>query len=343
MKLTQEQEDIINSTGDIKINAVAGSGKTTTIIEYAKARPTTAKILYLAFNKSVKLEAIKKFAEKGLSNVTVETAHSLAYKNIVFRHQYKVLSQGYKTHELAALLGLQSNGEKHHEYVIANHINKFIALFCNSDKLKVQDVNYLDTISDAKAKTFVKTFYHFIETQTRQLLAKMYKGEIDITHDFYLKKFQLQNPVLPFDYILFDEGQDASPAMLDIFLQQKATKVIVGDTHQQIYSWRYAVNSLEKTNFTTYNLSHSFRFGANIASLATQVLFWKDTIKATTPLAIKGHGTAVDTKTKAVIGRTNLGLLLKAIEYVTEKKNIKQIYFEGNFNSYTYADEGASL
>ncbi len=343
MKLTNEQKDIINSVGDIKINAVAGSGKTTTIIEYAKARPKTAKILYLAFNKSVKLQAIKKFAAKGLSNVTIETAHSLAYKKIVFQHQYKVRAQGYKTHEIAALLGLQGNGEKHHEYVIANHINKFIALFCNSVKTKVQEVNYLDTISDAKAKTFVKTFYHFIETQTRSLLAKMDKGEIEITHDFYLKKFQLQNPVLSFDYILFDEGQDASPAMLDIFLQQKATKVIVGDTHQQIYSWRYAVNSLEKTNFATYNLSHSFRFGANIANLATQVIFWKDIIKATTPLTIKGLGTTVDTKTKAVIGRTNLGLLLKAIEYVTEKKNIKQIYFEGNFNSYTYADEGASL
>jgi F-box protein, helicase, 18 len=343
MKLTPEQEDIINSTSDIKINAVAGSGKTTTIIEYAKARPITAKILYLAFNKSVKLEAIKKFAAKGLQNVTVETAHSLAYKNIVFRYQYKVRAQGYKTHEIAGLLGLQGNGEKHHEYVIANHINKFIALFCNSDKTKVQEVNYLDTISDAKAKTFVKTFYHFIETQTRQLLAKMDKGEIEITHDFYLKKFQLQNPVLPFDYILFDEGQDASPAMLDIFLNQSAVKVIVGDTHQQIYSWRYAVNSLEKTSFTTFNLSHSFRFGANIANLATQVLFWKDAITETKPLTIKGLGTNTDTKTKAVIGRTNLGLLLKAIEYVTEKKNIKKIYFEGNFNSYTYADEGASL
>ena len=120
MKLTAEQEAIINSTGDIKINAVAGSGKTTTIIEYAKARPKQAKILYLAFNKSVKLEALKKFAERGLHNVTVETAHSLAYKNIVFRHQYKVRPQGYKTHELAELLGLQGNGEKHHEYVIAN-------------------------------------------------------------------------------------------------------------------------------------------------------------------------------------------------------------------------------
>jgi F-box protein, helicase, 18 len=343
MKLTAEQEDIIHSSGDIIINAVAGSGKTTTIIEYAKTRPENSRILYLAFNKSVKLEAVNKFAQKKIKNITIETAHSLAYKNIVFRHGYKVRTLGYKTYEIAGLLGLQGNGEKHHEFVIANHINKFIACFCNSDKLKVQDVNYLETISDAKAKTFVKTFYPFIEAQTRKLLAKMDKGEIEITHDFYLKKFQLQNPVLPFDYILFDEGQDASPAMLDIFLQQPAAKVIVGDTHQQIYSWRYAVNSLEKTGFKKFNLSHSFRFGSNIAQLATTILFWKDNITPFTPVAIKGMGTNTDTVTKAVIGRTNLGLLLKAIEYVTEKKNIKHIYFEGNINSYTYADEGASL
>jgi ATP-dependent exoDNAse (exonuclease V) beta subunit len=36
-------------------------------------------------------------------------------------------------------------------------------------------------------------------------------------------------------------------------------------------------------------------------------------------------------------------LLLKAIEYVTERKDIGKIYFEGNIYSYTYADEGASL
>jgi Flp pilus assembly CpaF family ATPase len=52
MKLTQEQIDIVQSTGNIKINAVAGSGKTTTIIEYAKARPANSRILYLAFIKS---------------------------------------------------------------------------------------------------------------------------------------------------------------------------------------------------------------------------------------------------------------------------------------------------
>ena len=138
MKLTKEQLNIINSTGNIKINAVAGSGKTTTIIEYAKARPANSRILYLAFNKSVKLEAKKKFAEMGLINVKVETAHSLAYKHIVFKNNYRLRSQGYKTYEIAKLLGLHGDGEKHAEYIIANHINKLISYFCTATNKKLK-------------------------------------------------------------------------------------------------------------------------------------------------------------------------------------------------------------
>jgi superfamily I DNA/RNA helicase len=343
MELTEEQSAIIYSTGNVKINAVAGSGKTTTVIEYARTRPKNSKILYVAFNKSVKTEAIKKFADKGFINVKVETAHSLAYKNIVFAHNYKVSSNGYKANEIAELLGLKGNGDKHAEYIIANHVNKFIAYFCNSEKQRVQDLNYLDQVSDQKARIFVKNYYAYIEKQTRLFLAKMDKGEIDITHDFYLKKFQLSNPQLTFDYILFDEGQDASPAMLDIFLKQSATKIIVGDTHQQIYGWRFAVNSLEKVDFSALNLSTSFRFSPDIANLANKVLEWKDHFGKYDPVLISGKGISKDKKTKATLARTNLGLLLKAIEFVTETKNNKRIYFEGNINSYTYADDGASL
>lgn len=345
MNLTKEQQDILNSSGNIKINAVAGSGKTTTVIEYAGTRPAGSKILYLVFNKAVRIEAARKFVEKGLHNVRVETAHSLAFRHIVFQYNYKVRAQGYKTHEIAALLNLQGNGEKHAEYIVANHINKCIAYFCNSDKRKVQDLNYLDTVTDPKAKAFVSTFYDYIIAQTRRLLSKMDKGEIEVTHDFYLKKFQLLNPELGYDYILFDEGQDASPAMLDLFFNQKAVKVIVGDTHQQIYSWRYAVNSLEKADFTTYHLSTSFRFGQDIADLASEVLDLKKHLyeNFTTSVSITGAGKSKAIKTRATLARTNLGLLLKAIEYVTENKKSRQIYFEGNISSYTYADEGASL
>lgn len=139
MELTQEQVDIIKSTGNIKINAVAGSGKTTTIIEYAKSRPKSSKILYIAFNKSVKLEAIKKFQDAGLSNVTVETAHSLAFKHIVPKNNYNIKTNGYKTNEIKELLQLKGNDEQHTEFVIANHINKFITFYCNSDKKKLEN------------------------------------------------------------------------------------------------------------------------------------------------------------------------------------------------------------
>ena len=341
--ITGEQSAIINSQGDARINAVAGSGKTTTLIEYAAARPPGSKILYLAFNKSVKLEAIRKFAARGLHNVKIETAHSLAYKHIVPVHNYSVRPHGYKIHEIVELLSVRGNGEKLTEYIIANHINKFITYFCNSDKLKVQDLNYLDTITDTKARIFVKTFYKHIEKGTRQLLNMMNKKEIEITHDFYLKKFQLSNPSLHYDYILFDEGQDASAAMLSVFLNQKATKIIVGDTHQQIYGWRHAVNSLEKTDFPTFHLSTSFRFQQPIANLASELLKWKNHLGKYEPVMINGKGTTSAEISKATIARTNLGLLLKAIDFITDNPRVSNLYFEGNINSYTYAEDGASL
>ncbi|MES2702577.1 MAG: UvrD-helicase domain-containing protein [Bacteroidota bacterium] len=344
MQLTSEQLNIVASEGDIKINAVAGSGKTSTLIAYAKQRQKE-RILYLAFNKSVRIEAVKKFAEQGLNTVRIETAHSLAYDFIVRKNNYKVKKEGvYKTTEIAEILGLNNEGnQRHTEYILANHINKFISYFCNSDKAKVQDLNYEDIVVDQEAKRFVQNFMPQILAQTRILLGKMDKGEIEITHDFYLKKFQQETPSLPYDYILFDEGQDASEAMLDVFLRQKAIKIIVGDTHQQIYAWRYAINSLEKVDFPTFHLTSSFRFSNEIAALATRILRWKHHIGSKENVRINGYGECNSTKTKAVLARTNMGLLIKAIDLLIEKKEIRTLYFEGRFERYTYADEGANI
>lgn len=343
MLLTPEQQAVLQSDGNIKINAVAGSGKTTTLIAYAKSRPVNSRILYLAFNKSVKLDAAKQFAAQGLENVQVETAHSLAYRHIVFRYGYEVRAQGYKTHEIADLLGLMGDGRKHTEYVLANHIGKLISFFCNSSALKVQDLDYLGTLPAGEARAFVELHYEVIVQQTRMLLAKMDRGEIAITHDFYLKKFQLSNPQLPYDYVLFDEAQDASPAMLDIVLKQPATQVIVGDTHQQIYGWRYAINSLQRVDYPSYSLTTSFRFSQDIADLAMRVLDYKNMIDTNDTTLLVGKGGSRMVKSKVFIARTNLGLLLQAIEYVQFNQATKRIYFEGNIHSYTYADEGTSL
>lgn len=343
--LTPEQQLIVFSSGDIKVNAFAGTGKTTTIIEYVKMRPVMSRILYLVFNKSVKLEAIEKFKAQGLNNVVVETAHSLAFRAIVQGSKYKVKPQDYKTYEVSAILGLKMGGQRHIEYIIANHILRYMSMYCNSDKKSIDEVNYLSSIEESKSRIFVATHLKTIKEQLRTFLKKMNKAEIEITHDFYLKKFQLLNPVLNFDYILFDEGQDASGSILQVFMNQKATKVIVGDTHQQIYSWRYAVNSLEKALYKTFMLSCSFRFHPDIANIANAVLRYKNMLCIVPPemeIKIQGAGKNTSTDSFAVIGRGNIALLHRAISF-TKQNPDKTVYFEGNINSYTYADEGASL
>lgn len=151
MQLTTEQKSILQSTQNITINAVAGSGKTTTLIEFAKVLSPQSSILYLAFNKSVKIEAEKKFKEANLQNVQVETAHSLAYKHVVYGNGYKVKSNSYTTTEIADLLALKGSNEKHTEYILANHVNKYMSFFCNSNVQKVQELNYSSLITDEKA------------------------------------------------------------------------------------------------------------------------------------------------------------------------------------------------
>ncbi|MFD1001946.1 AAA family ATPase [Ohtaekwangia kribbensis] len=81
MNFTPEQQTIFRfvqqGNGIGIIDAVAGAGKTTTIMECARHIPmSTANVLFCAFNKSIAKEIAGKLAERGLSNVTVKTIHA---------------------------------------------------------------------------------------------------------------------------------------------------------------------------------------------------------------------------------------------------------------------------
>ena len=69
--------------------------------------------------------------------------------------------------------------------------------------------------------------------------------------DAFLKLWQLKKPNLfkleKVDCIMVDEGQDMSGAMLDIFLTHPGSRIIVGDPHQQIYSWSTISASLSRS------------------------------------------------------------------------------------------------
>lgn len=87
--LTDEQKEIVacDLRGDsvLDVIAFAGTGKTTTLLEYAKARPEM-RFLYAAFNRSVREEAEHKFP----SNVLCKTCHSLAYNVFGLPHRHRL-------------------------------------------------------------------------------------------------------------------------------------------------------------------------------------------------------------------------------------------------------------
>ena len=334
MEPTREQQQIIGHDGHAKINAVAGSGKTTTLTHYAKSKGDRARMLYLVFNRSAKLDAEEKFKKRGVYNVTIETAHSLAYAAIVRGRGYKVYQGDYKATDLVSILDINvPEVDKNTNYIIATHVKKYMSMYCNSGVIKIADLNYFSTITSTKAKEFTNVYRNVIEEKFKVFWTLMDTREIEITHDFYLKKYQLSKPVLDYDYIMFDEGQDSSAVMLEIFNRQEATKVIVGDTHQQIYSWRYAINSLDKMNFETFELNSSFRFNEHVADLANNILGYKRLLGVQNIPEIKGVGGSNKSLTHAVIARSNMALLIKAIEYCGNGSDIKSVYFEGNLSS----------
>jgi len=344
MQRTDEQKAVIAHRGNARVNAVAGSGKTSTLVGYAQERPSQ-RILYLAYNRSVREEAVRKFWSANCHNVKIETAHSLAYRMLDVRRNYQITQSGnLRLTDIIELCGLQPAPQSPNFHLIfARHIQRLLTGFCNSAARSFAELDYLAGVTDSKAREFVQANLGEIYSQARAVLARMYKAEIPITHDAYLKFFQLTDPLLQFDAILFDEGQDASPVMLDVFLRQRATKVIVGDTHQQIYRFRGAVNSLENVPFTDFTLSTSFRFRQEVADLAERALSLKSWIRRyPNPVRITGAGDCQEKNSRAVIARSNLRLLKAAIDAMIYR-GFKRLHFEGDLNSYTYLNEGASL
>lgn len=340
--LTPEQQHILEARGDLKINAVAGSGKTTTLVALAGSLPPSDKILYLAFNRTVRDEARQRFDAAGLNGVRVETAHSLAYRTVV-RQQKLQLTNNYKPYELAQQLQIKMR-DPEVRYLLATHTLKYLQLYLNSEEADHKDINYAGSLTDPKAKSFADRFASDLVGYTGRLLEFIEGGQIPCLHDYYLKKYQLTKPRLNYDHVLFDEGQDASGVMLDVLLAQKARKVIVGDVHQQIYAWRQAVNSLQKVPFPTYQLSTSFRFGDEIAEVARRVLAWKQLLPnpglVTDLRGCGGQGAA--TGPKAILARSNLFLLDRAIQNLHAEEAGKW-WFEGNLSAYTFAADGTSI
>ncbi|XP_072178735.1 F-box DNA helicase 1-like [Diadema setosum] len=336
--LTPEQMRIINHnlqpTDCIKIIAFAGTGKTTTLIRFAQLRPHL-NFLYIAFNKSVQEEARKKFPR----NVESRTLHSLAYKAVGFKYRAK-MGSALKPYFIMSVLP-KTDEKKIHHMTLAKHvcttINNFLA---SADGfISTAHVPQIDNTSRKAIEHDVRMIIASAAEKVFDALCDLRNIETRITHDIYLKLYEMQHPVLDgYDCLLIDEAQDLTPAQQSILLRQNCAKILVGDPHQQIYSFRGATNAMAQVTATRiYRLTESFRFGPEIAYVANCLL---ESLKNETKRTIIGTGPPGHVLGKSIgqvatICRSNATLFTQAAKIVTQNENAK-IEFAGGVQGYRF-------
>lgn len=249
MSTTNEQQTIIDyqksNNGLVKVNAIAGSGKTHLLVESA-TQLNFKKGLYLAYNKSIATEASRKFPK----SVECRTTHSLAYANTVKPYKLKI-----------GIFSYRSISEKIH-YDLKCEVVDTLKQFCLSRHLSVED--FADEYETSP----------LVSKLVEKYLDQMQEGTIECTHDFYLKYFHLllateSIEFEPFDIIMLDESGDLNEVTLEIFLLLPAEKkVAVGDKHQNIYTFNHTINAFEilKDRGVEFSLSQSFRVSDKIAN-----------------------------------------------------------------------------
>jgi len=312
--LTDEQGAVVEAAQDgetLKVLAFAGTGKTATLKAVAESLPDR-KMLYLAFNKSIQREAARKFP----AHVECRTAHSLAYGAV--GHRYK--------HRLGGRLWGKDLAEGEHypllddrdPMLVGSIVLDTVRRFEHSADRKIGWRHvprlYLATIpenQERRRRDFLSDIVRYATRLWEQLIDP--EGQYPITHDTYLKMWQLDGPTLGYDTILFDEAQDASPVMLDVVNQQdQAQRIFVGDTHQQIYAWRGAIDALQQVMAPSLPLTQSFRFGEAVAELANTILAVKGErtmLKGLPSIPTVCEVLADRDYPRTVLCRTNAGLI----------------------------------
>lgn len=322
MKHTTEQQQIIETIKEGKthliINAVAGAGKTTTILEGLKEVPAHQTVLFCAFNVSIRNEISKRVRSYKNSLLDVKNIHQLGLELMksnslnkikIDNFKYSRLFQEFISSEGSSFFSrflnlcpknakvILNNKEAFHFFrkIALDGINKVRLNLVKKDPSAFTRLNTHYNIVDSglfkeNATDLIDLFFVLIFTLIEKGNNTYFeKGTIDFTDMLYLPMVLNYRPLTTYDRIFIDECQDLSRAQLGIVLKytdQSTKVVVVGDPHQSIYGFTGADSDSFSNFYTilenpmTLPLSVSFRCPEVVTKLAAN--FRKDIISGTT-------------------------------------------------------------
>lgn len=290
------QQDIFNfiqdGKGNAVINAVAGSGKTTTLIESLKLIEHSKSKLFLAFNKSIKEEIEVKLRKNNLP-VDINTCHGFGYSMLLKNLEHSPAIDNLKYRKL--LRALVNKYQFENEYDISlykfdksmnKHIKKFdIEWGSLQDRnefqnriLKIADLCRLFLYSKKNEVKLLCQKYNInpIGDEMVMALSLIELGNVNLSVIDYTDMIYLPNILNlecdKYEYVFIDECQDLNTAQRELMLKTLGVGgrfIAVGDKNQAIYSFAGADSeSFDKLiaikNTVVLPLSECYRCGSDI-------------------------------------------------------------------------------
>ena len=300
MNLTPEQRLIVaHAGGHTKVSAVAGSGKTTTMVarirRLLEQGVTANHIMVLMFNRSARdsfcatLNAA--LQPVGLAAPEVRTFHALGLRLVEsFTRRgalpaRTLLTADYQLEKYAkeAMKKALEACDDSREWLAKENLEAFLTFI---DLVKAGTlpaaILFDDLRLDNDLAYFIDAFALFEETRNEQGI----RFFADLIHEPVMA--MLADPSLAqwvgnrVEHIIVDEYQDINEVqqqLLRTIAGSRAKVMVVGDVDQCIYEWRgarpeYITDRFQHDfqNPTDYTLSYTFRFGHRLSLAANHLL-----------------------------------------------------------------------
>lgn len=268
------------TNSNLVISSVAGSGKTTTILELLKFVPNHKKVIFLAFNKSI-VDELKDRAPVGIE---VSTLHSLGCKALFRHYKGKVEVNDYKNYRMAKNLArrwrdIPSNKFDAYMFNLSKIVNYYKLTLQNSHSAIQSIIDFYGIETIGNEVRHASELLDALEEYNENPYQKDSKFMIDFSDMIYLPITNKKIMMNMYHEVFVDESQDmnaAQQALVKRILAKGGRFVAVGDPKQSIYGFMgsdvNAYNNFkEQENTIELPLSVCYRCGTKIVQRANQI------------------------------------------------------------------------